>query len=280
MRVIRVFPRKTKATPTDELAVWPCRNNPQATPGLFHEADEIHISVTFTWDMSKAERMARQWCRVAPVKIGGPAYRKPAGEFTPGQYLRPGYVVTSRGCPNRCWFCWAWRSQNGLQELAIADGWNVLDDNLLACSEKHIRAVFAMLKRQKRRVEFTGGLEALRLRDWHVDLLAELHPRPACFFAYDTPDDLEPLRVAGQKMLAAGFTRESHRLRCYVLIGCPGDTMGQAECRLGETMRAGFMPMAMLWRDEDGSAKPEWRRFQREWARPAIIAAKLREVAR
>lgn len=277
MKVIRVFPRKTKATPTDRMAYF-------GPPDMFvrdEETDEIHISVAFTWDMPTAERLIEQWSRVGTVKVGGPAYRQSAREFVPGMYLKPGYTITSRGCPNRCWFCWAWRSQGGgPQELAIADGWNVIDDNLLACSERHIRAVFAMLARQKRRVEFTGGLEAARLQDWHVDLLASLRPKPACFFAYDTADDLEPLRTAGRKMLAAGFTRESHRLRCYVLIGYPGDTTGQAECRLGEAMRAGFMPMAMLWRDENGEATVEWRAFQRVWARPAIISAKQTETVR
>ena len=39
------------------------------------------------------------------------------------------------------------------------------------------------------------------------------------------------------------------------------------------------MPMAMLWEPETPSAekhrpKPEWRGFQRQWARPAIIHAK------
>jgi hypothetical protein len=42
-----------------------------------------------------------------------------------------------------------------------------------------------MLRRQKRSVEFTGGLEALSLQDYQVDLLASLKPRPNMFFAYD-----------------------------------------------------------------------------------------------
>jgi hypothetical protein len=31
--------------------------------------------------------------------------------------------------------------------LPIIDGWNVLDDNLLACPREHVEAVFAMLWR-------------------------------------------------------------------------------------------------------------------------------------
>jgi hypothetical protein len=244
-------------------------------PGLFPpEATAVHISVTFTYDIPKAERLAKEWERIAPVTIGGPALDDPGSEFVPGRYLKPGYTITSRGCPNRCWFCSVPKREGPILELTIRDGWNVLDSNLLACSENHIRAVLAMLSRQKRRVEFTGGLEAARLQDWHVNLLANLSPRPSVFFAYDTMEDYEPIVVASRKMLAAGFTQASHRLRCYVLIGYPGDDICAAEKRLHNTARVGCMPMAMLYRDRLGKCLADWRNLQRRWARPAIMAAK------
>ena len=74
------------------------------------------------------------------------------------------------------------------------------------------------------------------------------------------------------------------RLRCYVLIGFPKDTFDEAEKRLRDILGLGFTPMAMLWRPETASqAKwapaPEWRAFQRRWARPAIIHANASEAA-
>jgi hypothetical protein len=197
----------------------------------------------------------------------------PGGEFEPGRYLKPGYVITSRGCPNRCWFCDVWKREGNVRELEVTEGWNVLDDNLLACSADHIQRVFAMLKGRQRRAEFTGGLEAARLTDWHVALLEDLHPKQA-FFAYDTPSDYEPLVEAGKKLRAIRDNR-SHWLRAYVLVGYPGDGFDKAEGRLKQTANAGFMPMAMLYRGEDGKTQAEWRRFQREWARPHIVGAKL-----
>ncbi len=268
MKIIRVFPRRTKATPVDRLAYV-------GSPDLFAEADEVHISVTFTWDIPAALELAKEWVNVAPVKTGGPAFSWRGGDFQPGRYLKPGYVITSRGCPNRCWFCSVWKREGDVRELPIADGWNVLDDNLLACSDSHIRRVFLMLQNQKKqghRVQFTGGLEAARLQPWHVMLLRDLKPKQI-FFAYDTPDDLESLREAGQVLINAGFTTASHSLRCYVLVGYPGDSMDKAKKRLCETIEAGFMPMAMLYRDEAGTTKKEWRKFQRTWARPALIKA-------
>lgn len=269
MRLIRVFPRKTKATPDDALAYF-------GPPDLFAEADEVHISVTFTYDKARAEQLAEEWRHVAPVKIGGVAYGDDSLEFIPGRYVKPGYTITSRGCPRRCWFCGVWKKWPTPNVLPIYDGWNILDDNLLACPREHVEAVFDMLRRQGRRVEFTGGLEALALEDYQVGLLASLKPRPNMFFAYDPGDAFETLESAARRLLDAGFTARSHRLRCYVLIGHPKDTFAAAEARLMQMRDIGFTPMAMLWRPETPSQErrappPEWRAFQRRWARPAII---------
>lgn len=267
MMVARVFPRRTKATPTDALAFT-------EGPGMFPpDVDAVHVSVTFTYDMARAEQLALEWERVAPVSIGGPATGMRGEGFVPGMYLKPGYVITSRGCPNRCWFCSVWkRDGHEVRTLPICDGWNVLDDNLLACPEEHIRAVFAMLKRQDRKAEFTGGLEAARLKPWHVDLMADLKPKRA-FFAYDTPEDWEPLVEASRMLGDAGLTR-GRAMRAYVLIGWPRDTMEAADRRLRDTLALGIWPMAMLWRDKCGKTDRTWRRFQRLWARPALIAAR------
>ena len=269
-RIIRVFPRRVMATtPCDQ---W-CRFD---EPIFTDEADEVHVSVTWTWDLKRAEQLARAWRCVAPVSIGGPATGMRGEAFTPGMYIKHGYTFTSRGCPNHCWFCSVWRRDGDIRELPIRDGWNVLDDNLLACSDAHIRAVFAMLARQKRKPEFTGGLEAKRLKPWHVEAMRELRAEQL-FFAYDTADYLEPLRAAGKMLLAGGFTIASHVLRCYVLAGYKGDTFSKADARMTEAYEAGFLPMAMPMRDETtGELDPTWGKWARE-SRPAIQAAKRKQ---
>lgn len=263
-RIIRVFPTKTNATPTDELV------RIRETPSFFDEADEVHVSVTFTWDIPIAEWLAKQWEPVATVKIGGPAYNEPGGDFIPGMYMRHGYVITSRGCPNRCWFCAVPKREGGmLRELPVTDGWILTDDNLLACSPGHIDEVFAMLARQPHKPQFTGGLEAALLTPTMAQRIHELHPQ-SLFFAYDTPNDLDPLVEAGKMLIEAGFTKSSNSMRCYVLCGYKGDTFEKAQTRMGEAWRAGFMPMAMLFRDLEGKYSTDWRRFQRQWANPTI----------
>ncbi len=271
MKILRVFPRRTAATPDDGLVRI-------GFPDLFPpECDEVHVSVTFTYDIPKADKMFQAWRRVAPTRCGGPALGDPGGEFVPGRYLKPGYVITSRGCPNRCWFCMAAKREGDIRELPIAEGWNVLDNNLLACSMDHIRAVFSMLSCQERRAEFTGGLEAARLTGQTAAMLALLKPR-RIYFAYDTPSDAAPLADAANLLWGVGFKPSSHTISAYVLIGYPKDTYGGASDRLKFVASLGIMPFAMLYRDEAGKVDPSWRRFQREWCRPTIVGTKLAEA--
>jgi len=273
MKIARVFPRRTNATPTDDLAFI-------GSPDLFSdklEIDKVHISVTFTWDMPEAEKLYNEWKQIAPAEIGGVATGQKSGDFVPGMYLKKGYVITSRGCNNRCWFCSVWRREGAIRELPITDGYIVQDDNLLSCSENHIRGVFSMLAKQKEKPVFSGGLEARKLQKWHIEELLKLRPKQL-FFAYDTPDDKDPLFEAGKMLLENGFTRKAQNLRCYVLVGYPGDTIEKAEKRLIETMQAGFMPFSMLYRDSSGKRKKEWIPFCHKWARPAAISADYKAI--
>jgi hypothetical protein len=53
-RIIRGFPRKTKATPDDALAYF-------GPPDLRAEADEVHVSVTFTYSNKDSIDNFREW---------------------------------------------------------------------------------------------------------------------------------------------------------------------------------------------------------------------------
>ncbi len=264
MKILRVFPSRTNATPNDHL----CRFD---VPGLFDppECDEVHISVTFTWDIPHAQYLYQSWKMVHPVvKIGGPALDDPGGEFVPGRYLKPGFVITSRGCINRCPYCMAQKREGHIRELPIMEGWNIVDNNILATSKEHFLTVMEMLKRQHEKPIFTGGLEADLLTDWHAEQLRSTMP-DRMFFANDRPGDIVKLKTAQEKLQKVGFTR-SH-LYAYVLIGYENDTIPEAENRLKETWNAGYMPFAMLYRDQEGKKRSDdWQRFGRIWQRPAI----------
>ncbi len=267
MKTIRVFPRRTQATPTDDDVYI-------GGPDLFAQADKVLVSCSFTWDIPQAERLAEEWLSIAPVELGGPAFGDPGGEFIPGKFLGKGHTITSRGCPNRCWFCYAWKRSGVLRELEIKDGWIVGDDNLLACSDEHIRAVFDMLERQPEKARFTGGIDTKLLKEWHVERFAELKPKMV-YFAYDTPDDFEPLVNAGKLIRNVYKTVMRANFGVYTLIGYPKDTIELATERLSAVRDLGFYPYAMLYRDDKHIPSIEWKHFQREWIRAKIIYSEV-----
>lgn len=236
----------------------------------------MRVSVTWTWDKQRGEELAESWRGVtSKVAIGGPAYDDPGGEFEPGMYVKKGYVMTSRGCPNKCWFCVVPKREGNIRELEIKDGYNVLDSNLLACSEDHIKRVFEMLKRQPERPRFTGGLEAAKMKPWIAEQLRILKPKTA-YFAYDTPDDYEPLVVCSQILKDSGITNSDRAYSCYVLIGYEKGTFEKAEHRLKQVLNLGLMPMAMLFnKAEDRGDRAQWIKFQSEYANRVIVGSKL-----
>ncbi len=258
---IRVFPRRTRATPDDPAAFV-------GGPPLFltpADVQVVHVSAAFTWDRREAARLAREWSFRFPrasVDVGGPAYGDPGGEFIPGMYLRDGYVITSRGCPNHCRRCFVPGREGQIRLLPIRDGFNILDNNLLACPPDHVAAVCTMLRKQTLgKPTFTGGLEALRLTP---DLAAELlstNPK-RLFFAYDRLGDYQPLRRAVSIIRHLTNWRDGsmrQHVSCYILVGFEGDTIAAAEERIGAVIEINVRAYPMYYRGEEFSRRPaEW----------------------
>ena len=266
-RIIRVFPRRTNATPTDAMAFV-------GDPPLWRpDADEVHVSCTFTWDMAEAERLARLWARYYPVRLGGPAYDDAGGDFQPGMYLKPGYTITSRGCPNRCDYCLVPEREGRIRLLPIQSGWDLLDNNLLACPRPHIEAVLDMMAGQSHPAKFTGGIYARDVTEWFAKRLAGMRME-VLYVAYDRPEDRASVERASRLFYDAfGWSAGQGRrkLGCYVLVGFKDDTDEQAIERLEFVKALGVTPFAMFYggpeRERSDKAKAMKRRL-RKWTRP------------
>jgi len=268
-RIIRVFPRKTNMTPRDDYAFV---GDP---PLIRPEADEVHISATFTWDKVEAERLRLAWGQYYPIaKIGGPAFNSIVTDFLPGKYIKPGVTFTSAGCNNRCPWCLVGQRVGKLFEYTdFAPGYIVQDDNFLQCERYHIERVFEMLRYQGRAVTFLGGLDSRLVSDWFTEELRTVTVNEV-FLACDTKEAIKPLRVAIKKM---GLPQQ--KVRCYVLLKfSPSETISEATERMIEVWEAGAMPFAQLYQPEDHwIAYPlEWKRFARTWSRTAAMKAVMR----
>jgi hypothetical protein len=253
-------------TPTDDYAFV------GGPPLLRPAADLVHISCTFTWDIDKARWLQCAWGQYYPVVLGGPAFGYGGGDFTPGMYVRKGVVITHRGCNNHCPWCLVPEREGRLRELAIHEGNNIIDNNLLQCSRDHIAKVIAMLRKQ-RGIMLSGGLDSRLLTDSIAQDLKSLSIK-RMFFAADTKEAIKPLERARRKL--NGFTID--QLRAFVLIAFNKETIDQALDRLIEVYELGFMPFAQLYQPPGQyiNYSKEWGKLAQTWSRPARTKAYMR----
>ena len=119
MKIARVFPNKTKATPDDDLVFF---GYPRV--GAIPEVDEIHVSVAFTGDKLKGERLADVWAKTGiPVKLGGPAYKLPGGSFNRECILNRGTPSPQEAAQTNAGFAMSTLyKRNSLNCLSKTDG--------------------------------------------------------------------------------------------------------------------------------------------------------------
>lgn len=266
-RIIRVFPRRTSFTPRDDYAFvgFP--------PMIRPEADEVHVSCLFTWDIPSANYLQEAWGQYYPIlRLGGPAYDSPSNDFEPGRYIKEGVTFTSRGCDKKCSWCLVPNREGPIQLLPLVPGYILQDNNFLATPQYHQEAVFQMLREQKRGIEFRGGLDSRLLTPWTADQLATLKIA-SVFLACDTKRAIKPLEEAVK--LLPFLSRD--KLRCYVLIGT--NTLAEDEARLRAVWEAGCLPYPQLWQPANRckNYSSEWRSLMRRWCRPAITKAMMRD---
>lgn len=264
MKTIRVFPHRTSFTPTDDYAFvgYP--------PMIRPEADEVHISCTFTWDIDLAIGLRAAWQQYYKLALlDGPAFNRSHSHFDPGLYVKDGVTFTTRGCNNRCPWCLVPEREGKLRTLEIQPGYIIGDNNLLQAPQGHIDSVFRMLRQQKKAAVFSGGLDARLITDSITDQLRGLRISQL-FLACDTEASLSPLRVATDRLKGLG----RDKLRCYVLLAYNGETIKQAEDRLVKVWEAGCMPFAQLWQPPERKKleySQAWRDLARTWSRPAAM---------
>lgn len=276
-RELIVLARRTKASPP------PDATHVYGRPRLiaYDDLERVLVSCTFTWDKLHAEWLRQRWQSCYPhaeVLVGGPAYGDAGGAFEPGRFVAQGYTITTRGCPGCDHPCLVPEREGPLRCLEIRDGFNVLDNNLLAAPRSHVEEVLAMLAEQAEPAKFTGGLDSRLLEDWFIEALQDMRiGKDGLWLAYDAASQRPVTFAAIEQLRAAGFSRE--KIRCYVLIGRKGDTLEAAEVRCRDVWDAGAMPFAMLWRGPEAATRnrPGWSHFVRAWILPAIMRSRARQ---
>jgi hypothetical protein len=278
--IIRVFPRRTSHTPRDSLAFV---GDPPLFRPAAEEVSEVHVSVSFTWDLDEAHRLKKAWAHFYPkVKIGGPAFGALTGTFVPGRYIKPGVTFTTRGCNRKCPWCKVPEREGRIVEVPdYPPGWIVQDNNFLQASQTHQAGVFDMLRELRERdhplfgdfmasrgVEFAGGIDCRLVTPWFAEQLHSIRLFQV-FLAADTKLAVRDLE--GAREVLRDFSRL--KMRVYTLIGFGNDTIEKATERLERVWDLECIPHAQLYQPADRwiDYSPDWRRLARTWSRPASM---------
>jgi len=177
-----------------------------------------------------------------------------------------GGTITSRGCPERCPWCFVPKREGPIRELTIKPGYIVQDNNLLACSAKHIENVFDMLRDQRRAAVFKGGLSARLLVDRHRELIDSIRVSEI-WIACDTQRSVRWVERASKILDGIPIGKR----RVYMMIGYEEDeSIASAEKRIEKVFSLGFLPFTQLYQGENMKVySKEWRALASKWSRPA-----------
>ena len=291
--ILRVFPHRTSYTPTDVAAFIGGPGDDSTLlaphdPPPAGKVEAVHVSVCFTWDLSRGWRLVRAWqqhyAAGVPVLLGGPAVRSPCGDFVPGRYVREGITYTSRGCDGGCAWCQVAAIEGRHRVIEdFAPGHIIADNDFLGCPWPHRERVYRMLGRQPFRVEFRGGLCADKLTPQDVERIGRLRiAKSGLWFACDTAFALEALEWAAHLLKPLGLGRE--KLRCYVLAGFdPVNSPESIDGRCREIWQLGFIPFLQMYRGPDETTRrrwpDKWAVVCKRWSRPALSRRAMRPEA-
>ena len=189
-----------------------------------------YVSIPFTWNLPALRPILSQASfDYDRVEIGGPAVALMPDYFDgvpnvtrrfeyPGvlQRILPMATKTTTGCPRRCPYCAVPRIEGDLIELLEwPDRPVIMDNNLLAASEKHFDRVMDRLVKW-RDVDFNQGLDSRLMTDYHASRLSELKT-PTIRLALDSANRFDIWEVALNRLLDAHVPVRS--IRSYALIG-------------------------------------------------------------
>jgi hypothetical protein len=232
--------------------------------------DTLYQSIPFTWLLSQAENQARE--HKGAVIAGGPAVSLMGAPWaeTPEavpydtlSFHNPLATFTTRGCPNRCEFCAVPKIEGDFDQLHT---WKpapiVCDNNLLAGTQGHFYAVIESL-RPFPYADFNQGLEARRLKPFHVDLLRSLKA-VKIRFAFDHWSQETAVHDAIELCQKAGL----NNLGCYCLIGWNDDPQS-ARARLDLVRSWGIRPNAMRYQPLDTLVKNS--HIGEEWTKAELL---------
>ena len=172
---------------------------------------------------------------------------------------------TSTGCLRNCKFCIVRKTEGKLKELKEWENKPIIiDNNLLACSEKHFDNVINKLKLLNW-CDFNQGLDSRLLTKYHAQRLTELN-NPMIRLSFDNIKIEKYFLNAYQLLRNAKITK--NKIRVYVLIGF-NDTPEDALYRLELIRSLKIKPNPMRYQPIDTLKKNAF--VHKNWTNKQLV---------
>lgn len=214
----------------------------------------LYMSMPFTWLIKEAKQNAL--LHKGKVIIGGSGAKlmkdkidwaeiQEDSVFDTLSMHNPLATFTTRGCIKNCKFCAVPKIEGEFRELT---DWKmapiVCDNNLLASSRKHFELVISSLTHLPV-IDFSQGLDASLLKDWHLDQFRRLK-KVKIRFSFDNIKEENIVLAAIEKCQKASLPD----IGVYVLINFK-DTPEDAKYRLELIRKVGAMQFPMRYQPLD-----------------------------
>jgi len=226
-------------------------------PYKWIEGKTCFISIPFTWNLPDVKAMMLQHdFQIKKYVVGGPAVDLLPKYFDNFdnvsvskncigilQKINPLATRTTLGCPRNCQFCGIGQNKIEGGKFTELNDWPdlpvLIDNNLLASSNKHFDKVIDRLKKWGW-CDFNQGLDIDFLDDYHARRIAEIK-NPIIRLSLDSTDKGK-WQIAYNKLRSAGIAKS--KIRSYVLIGYNDDpTIAWDQCNWVEGH--GIKPLPM-----------------------------------
>lgn len=242
-----------------ELTGWP------KTYTEWIENRTLHVSIPFTWTLPEVKaRLMQRSIEWDSAIVGGPGAALIPDFFrgmpwvkvawsdpTAMARVNPQATKTTTGCPNKCAFCAVPKIEGKLVEL---EDWPdrpiVMDNNLLAASQKHLGRVFDRLEKHPV-VDFNQGVDHRLINGQVARRFARLK-NPIIRLALDNAEGVRRWSSALETLVNAGVKKRS--IRSYALVGFDSDP-SEAWARCNGIENCGIMALPQWFHRLDSLEK-------------------------
>ena len=188
------------------------------------------------------------------------------------KYNQFSYLFTTRGCPNKCAYCFVPKIE---KDLTLYKNWqkhvdlsrpfaNILDNNITSFGVDHIKEIGKFFTKYKIKVRIESGVDCKKIDNEMAEALASIpfvNPR-GLRTAFDRIDEDGLFQKAMKRLIREGISK--HSIQACVLFNFT-DSPQEANYRARECVRLGITPYPQRFQPLTSTTRGGKRYVSKKW---------------